>query len=270
MGPGIGEVAFLGTLQGASEFLPISSSGHLALAEILFNFQSAGLVFNVMLHAGTLLATLVVLRQRVGLAVVGGARGLFDPSILRDTAGGRDALVVLIASLPTALIGLGLEHTVERWTTSPLAVGLGFVATAAILISTRWARAGQHEVPTIVGAVLIGIAQGLAVVPGVSRSGSTIAMALWLGVRPDRAFELSMLMSVPAVLGAVLLEVRHVHPGGGALWAAVFGAAVAFAVGVVALLLLRRVVVRGHFALFALWVLPVAIATLAMAKAWPG
>jgi len=269
MGPGIGEVALLGALQGVSEFLPISSSGHLALAELLFSSPSGGLVLNTLLHVGTLLATLVVLRQRVGLAVSGGARSLVHPSQFRTTAGGRDALVVLVATLPTALIGLGFEHSVARWTTSPLALGLGFVATAAILVSTRWARAGQHEVPTLAGALLIGVVQGLAVVPGVSRSGSTIAMALWLGVRPDRAFELSMLLSVPAVLGAALLEAQHMHLGADPVFVAVFGAVVAFAFGVVALLVLRRVVVRGHFALFALWVLPVAIATLAMAKAWP-
>lgn len=270
MGPAFGEVVLLGALQGVSEFLPISSSGHLALAEILFNFQAAGLALNVMLHAGTLLATFLVLRQRVGLAVVGGVKALPHPSRFRATAGGRDALVVIVATLPTALIGLGLEHVVERWTRSPLAVGLGFFTTAAILISTRWIRPGQDEVPTIAGAVLIGIVQGLAVVPGVSRSGSTIAMALWLGVRPDRAFELSMLMSLPAVMGAVLVEARHMTAGSDGLWAALVGAIVAFGVGVVALLLLRRVVVRGHFSMFALWVLPLAVATLAMAKAWPG
>ncbi len=269
MGPGIGEVALLGTVQGASEFLPISSSGHLALAELLFDYKSTGLALNMMLHVGTLLAVLVVLRNRMGLAVTDGAKALFHPALFRTTAGGRDALFVLVASLPTAVLGLGLEPALERWARSPLAVGLGFFATAAMLVSTRWARPGQYEVPTLVGAAIIGIAQGLAVMPGVSRTCSTIAMALWLGVRPDRAFELSMLLSVPAVVGAALLESGHLQSGAGVLGPALLGAVVAFAVGVIALLLLRRVVVRGHFSLFALWVLPVAIATLAMAKAWP-
>lgn len=270
MAPGIGEVALLGTLHGVSEFLPISSSGHLALAELLFGFKSGGLLFDVMLQVGTLLATLVVLRQRVKLATVDGAGALLRPSQFRTTAGGRDALVVVVATLPTAIVGLGLQSAASRWTRSPLAVGLGLVVTAAILLSTRWARPGEDEVPTVLGALLIGIVQGLAVIPGMSRSGSTIALALWLGVRPDRAFELSMLMYVPVVLGSVVLESRHLVVSGGALPPALFGAAVALAAGVVALLALRRVVVRGHFSLFALWVLPVAIATLAMARAWPG
>ena len=222
-----------------------------------------------MLQVGTLLATLVVLRHRVGLAVIDGSKALVRPSRFQTTSGGRDALVVLVASLPTTLIGFGLEHAMRRWTHSPLAIGLGLLVTAAMLLSTRWVDTGNDEVPGLEGAALIGVAQGLAVLPGLSRSGSTIAMALWLGVRPDRAFELSMLMSLPAVLGAVLLEVPHVLPGDQVL-GALFGAMVAFAVGVVALLVLRRVVVRGHFSLFALWVLPVALATLALAKAWPG
>ncbi|MCB9578866.1 MAG: undecaprenyl-diphosphate phosphatase [Polyangiaceae bacterium] len=266
-----GQAALLGTLQGITEFLPVSSSGHLALAELLFDVEEGGLAFNVMLHAGTLLATLIMLRRRVAPAVVEGSRALVRPQRFRESAGGRDALVVLLASLPTAAIGLALRSAVEEFTKSPLAVGIGFCITAVLLLSTRWARAGEREVPTVVGAILIGIAQGIAVVPGISRSGSTIAAALWLGVRPDRAFELSMLMSLPAVAGAVLVEARHMGGGaGGEVGLAVFGAAVAFVVGLVALWLLRRMVIRGHFALFAVWVLPLAVATLALAKAWPG
>lgn len=270
MGPGIGEATLLGAVQGASEFLPVSSSGHLALTGILFGFKARGPALDVMSSVGTLLAILVVLRRRVGLAVSDGARALVHPSQFRRTSGGRDALVVILASLPTAIVGLALEPAVGRWATSPLALGLGFMATAAILVSTRWARSGQDEVPTVLGALLMGVAQGLAVIPGVSRSGSTIALALWLGVRPDRAFELGMLLSIPAVLGAIVLETRALPVAAGAFAIPLLGAIAAFGAGVVALLVLRRVVVRGYFSLFAVWVLPVAIATLAMAKAWPG
>jgi undecaprenyl-diphosphatase len=261
------EAALLGALQGVTEFLPVSSDGHLALAEMLFDVDQGGLTLNVMLHAGTLIATCIVLRRRVGAALLEGAHALRRPARLSETPGGRDALTVIVATIPTAVIGLGLRDLVETWTRSPLVVGLGFVMTAILLASTRWVRPGDDEMPGVLGAFLIGIAQGIAVLPGVSRSGSTITLALWLGVRPDRAFELSMLMSLPAVLGAVLLEVRHVTASGAG--AAALGAVVACGTGVAALLALRRVVVRGHFALFALWVLPVAIATLAMARAWP-
>jgi undecaprenyl-diphosphatase len=178
--------------------------------------------------------------------------------------------VVAVATLPTAAIGLLLRDPVERWTSSPLAVGLGFLLTTTALASTRWVEPGDDEGPTSSVALLLGIVQGLAVLPGVSRSGLTIAVALWAGVRPARAFELSMLISLPAIAGAVLLEVPALlgagfDPGLGAV-----GAGTAFAVGLLALWLLRGTVVRGHFPLFALWTLPLAIATLAMARAWPG
>jgi undecaprenyl-diphosphatase len=137
------------------------------------------------------------------------------------------------------------------------------------VLSTLWVPSGKREVPTYVGSVLIGVAQGLAVLPGFSRSGATIASALWLGVRPERAFELSFLMSLPAVFGAIALESRHAMHESFPVLPAVVGASVAFVTGVVALSLLRRVVISGRFALFALWTLPLGIATLAMAAVWP-
>lgn len=259
----------LGALQGITEFLPVSSDGHLALAQILFGVESGGLGLTVMLHTGTLVATAVVLRAELIPALREGARGLVHPASWRSTAGGRDALTVLVASLPTAAIGLALDQAVERWTESPLVVGLGFGFTTLVLASTRWARDGTATHPTLVGALLLGVAQGLAVLPGVSRSGSTIALAVWLGLRRESAFTLSMLMSLPAVLGAVLLKVPGLARSPGGLGPSVVGALVAGLVGVIALVLLRRVVVQGRFALFALWTLPLALATLAMALAWP-
>jgi undecaprenyl-diphosphatase len=263
------EAVLLGAIQGLTEFLPVSSDGHLALAEILFSAKSERLTFNVMLHAGTLLATLLVLRARVASAAVEGVRALARPARFKETPGGRDALVVILASLPTAAIGFGLRDLVERWTETPLVVGLGFLGTAALLISSRWAPRGTDDSPSMLGAVVLGLAQGLAVLPGLSRSGSTITVALWLGIKPERAYELSMLMSLPAVLGAILLEAPKALKAPEGMGLAAIGAAVAFAVGVVALVILRRALARGHFALFAIWVLPVALATLALARAWP-
>jgi undecaprenyl-diphosphatase len=265
----LGQAASLGAIQGLTEFLPVSSDGHLALAQILFGLEGSGLTMTVMLHAGTFLATLIVLWRRLGPAVFDGLRALRRPSRFSETQGGRDALVVILASIPTAVIGLGLRDLVEDWTSSPLVIGLGFAFTGTVLVTTRWVRPGDRDVPSMLGAIAIGVAQGLAVLPGVSRSGSTITLALWLGVRPERAFELSMLMSLPAVFGAVLLELPKLIAAGDGYGAAALGALVAFGVGLVALLLLRRIVMRGHFAWFALWVLPLALATLALARAWP-
>jgi undecaprenyl-diphosphatase len=262
------EAVLLGIVQGATEFLPISSDGHLALAEILFELKG-GLAFNVMLHAGTLTATLIVLWNEVSRAVGDGVRSLVRPSRFNETTGGRDALVVIVASVPTALIGLGLRDAVEHWTESPLAIGLGFLGTTAVLVLAHFAAHGEREQPTFRGALLIGVAQGLAVLPGLSRSGSTIAVALLLGVRPQRAFELSMLMSLPAIVGAIGLEARHLDLATFPVVSAAIGALTALATGVIALRLLRGVVDRGHFGWFAFWVGPLALATMAMGLAWP-
>ncbi len=268
MGP-FANATLLGLLQGLTEFLPVSSSGHLSLATLVFGIHEGGLTLNVMLHAGTLVATLLVLWQRIAPAAREGVLGLAQPRRFVSTHGGRDALVVLIASLPTAAIGLLMREPAEQATHSPAALGAGFLVTTAMLLSTRWIKAGEAASLSPWGALVVGAVQGLAVMPGLSRSGATIAVALWLGVRKDRAFELSMLMSIPAVLGAVLLEGSKITAETDALPGAVVGAAVAFVSGVAALVLLRRVVKQGRFAWFALWVGPLALATLAMAKAWP-
>jgi undecaprenyl-diphosphatase len=264
-----GDAILLGTVQGITEFLPISSDGHLALAELLFEMEEGSLTFNVMLHAGTLLATLIVLRERVARAAGAGITAIAAPSRFVTTSGGRDAATVFLASLPTALIGLVLRDSVEVWTRSPMVLGLGFVGTSAWVLSTYWVRPGRKEQPSLLGALLIGVAQGLAVLPGLSRSASTIASALWLGVRPDRAFELSFLMSLPAVSGAILLEARHALSQPASLSPALIGALVALVTGALALLALRHLIMRGRFVLFALWTVPIAIATLAMAAVWP-
>jgi undecaprenyl-diphosphatase len=266
----LGEAIVLGIVQGVTEFLPISSDGHLALAELLFELEQGGLTFNVMLHAGTLAATLLVLRQAVGRAVQAGVPALVRPARFKESTAGRDALVVLLASVPTAVIGLLFRDTVAVFTRSPLAIGLGFLGTTVMLLVAQFSPRGDREQPTITGALLVGVAQGLAVLPGLSRSGSTIAVLLWLGVRPERTFTLSMLISLPAVLGALLLESRHVatEPFPGV--AALVGALVAFGTGVFALVLLRRIVNLGRFGWFALWVGPLSLATIAMGQSWPG
>jgi undecaprenyl-diphosphatase len=194
---------------------------------------------------------------------------LVRPSSFAKTSGGRDALVVVLASIPTAVIGLLLRDPVERWTTNPLIIGLGFLGTTAMLLVAQFAPRGDREQPSVVGALLVGVAQGLAVLPGLSRSGSTIAVLLRLGVRPERAFTLSMLMSLPAIFGAVLLESRHAFSEPFDAGPALLGAIVSLGTGIFALELLRRIVNLGRFGWFALWVGPLALATIAMGQSWP-
>lgn len=262
-------VLFLGLVQGITEFLPISSDGHLALFSLLFEVKDSGLALTVLLHSGTLLATLLVLRARAFPALVDGLRALVKPSLFQSTPAGQDALFVLVASIPTAIIGLGLKSLVESATESPIWIGVGFLVTGAALVSTRFAAPGVLEHPSWKAALLVGFMQGWAVLPGVSRSGLTIATLLFLRAERRRAFELSMLMSLPAVLGALILELPDGLREINALGLAFAGAVVAFVSGIFALIFLRRVVSSGWFPWFALWVFPLGLATLAMARAWP-
>ena len=172
-------------------------------------------------------------------------------------------LAVVLASLPTAVLGLLLRDRVESLGRVPLAVGLALLASAAAVLSTRWAR-GDRRVPSVGQALVIGVAQGIAVLPGLSRSGSTIAVAMLLGLTGDASFRFSFLLSLPAVAGAVLLEAKDVTDLGALAGPGIVGALIAFAVGILALIGLREVVGRGQLSLFALYLIPLALLVLAL------
>jgi len=235
---------------------------------LVFGLDRGGASLDVMLRVGTLLATLLTVWPLVLAAVRDGAVGLLHPSRLSATSGGRDAIVVVLASVPTFLIALTMRPAVERLSLSPVVLGVGFLVTTILLISTRWAKAGEAPGLPAWGALLIGVVQGLALMPGVSRSAATIAVALWLGVRKDRAFELSLLASLlPA--SSLFFELPQLSSDMRRISTGIVGGAVAFVTGLLALIVLKKAVNQGRFAWFAFWVGPLALATLAMAKAWP-
>jgi undecaprenyl-diphosphatase len=264
----LSEAIVLGVIQGITEFLPISSDGHLALAQLLYGGE-ADLATTVLLHAGTVTATILVLRKRVFAALSEGLRGLRQPVLWKETQGGRDAIVVILATVPTGIVGLSLKSPVEAWSSSPAIIGVCLLGSAVAVASTWWAPKGERDTPTAMGAVLVGLAQGSAVLPGLSRSAMTIATLLWLSVRADRAFELSFLMSLPAIFGAILLEARHAFHGGSDPAVLLFGTFVSFVVGIGALVVLRFVLVKRVIWAFAIYLVPLAIATLAWSYARP-
>jgi undecaprenyl-diphosphatase len=262
------EALILGLVHGVTEFLPISSEGHLALLQMLWG-NEADPATSVFLHLGTLAAAVVVLRKRVSSALVEGLRGMVRPSLLKDTLGGRDAVAVGLATLPTAVVALGLRGSAEAWSSSPTLVGICFLISALAIGSTYWAPKGEEDTPTHWGAVLVGVAQGAAVLPGLSRTAVTLATLLWLGMRAERAFELSFLMLIPAILGALLLEAAHASPAGESALALVLGASVAFVVGLGALAMMRGAVTRRVVSGFAIYLVPLGLATLAWGYARP-
>ena len=255
---GLGTAMTLGAIQGVTEFLPVSSSGHIAVGALLFGIKDAPLSLSIVLHAGTLLATLMLFRSDLYALVIDFARGLRTPGEYLRSPSGRLAAAIVVATIPTAVIGLLLKESVEAWQSIPWIVGLCFLGSAAMVWTTR-RGGGTGDGPTLAHALVIGLAQGIAVLPGLSRSGTTIAVAMMLGMTGAASFRFSFLLSLPAVAGAVVLELSK--PGalasvGPAVWV---GGLVATAVGVMSLVVLRRLVDQGRFWAFAIYLVPLGV-----------
>ena len=241
-----GQAIVLGLVQGLTEFLPVSSSGHLVVAEAAVGLTTPGVVVEVMLHVATLLAVVIVYRSRLAELVVGCVRG--------QTAQWRMVGLLALASVPAAVVGLALQDFFERAFDSLLIVGIDFLVTGVVLWSTR--RVAQHaatDVPGVVAAGAIGIAQAAAILPGISRSGTTVATALWFRVRPERAAEFSFLMALPAIAGAAVLELPRLSTGAGGAGPGplAIGFVVALVSGVFAIRFLVALLRRGAFHRFA-------------------
>lgn len=263
----------LGALQGVTEFLPISSSGHLRLGQLLLGIKEPALLFDIILHVGTLLAVVAVLHRDIGRLVVGSLRGLRLLAAGERAAAWaipelRWAVFIVLATIPTGLLGVGLGHAFDAAINTPARVGAVLILNGLILFATRWAtaRAARPDAtPRELSwkvALLVGVVQGLAVLRGISRSGSTIAAALFAGVQREQAARFSFLLSIPAILGALVLELKPDVLAGGDIGLGTYGAGlvVSALTGVACLKLLLYVVQQRrlhHFAYYC-WALGLA------------
>ncbi len=253
-----GTAAALGLVQGLTEFLPVSSSGHVAIGAMFFGVTDLSLAMVIALHAGTLLATVAIFREDIRSLCSDGVGLVTSPRATLASKGGRMLVGLIAASGVTAAIGLSLENHVESWSRSPAAIGLALLLTAVALLSTRRHRGGSDALP-LWGYLLIGVAQGIAVAPGISRSGATIATAMLLGMSAAHAFRFSFLLSLPAIAGAVVLKLSdpavlsHIGIPG------LVGGGVALVTGVVALILLRRIISQGRLWTFAIYLIPLGL-----------
>jgi undecaprenyl-diphosphatase len=237
--------ALLGLVQGITEFLPISSDGHLVMVEELLGVHQEGIVFEVAVHVATLISVLIFFRGRI-LALLRGA-----------LAGSADAWAyagkLALATLPAVVAGLTALDFFEGLFEMPWTAGAGLLFTGACLWTTRRTQpAARAPEPTWLQALLIGCAQVLAIAPGISRSGTTVATALALGVAPLAAAEFSFLMAIPAIVGAALLQALRSEPPTPELWRALgVGGAIACVAGIGALAIFVRVLRAGTFHRFA-------------------
>ena len=249
---------FLGLLQGLTEFLPVSSSGHLALARQLFAVKDASMSYDILLHFATMLATLLYFGSDIFRLLREWCAGFDSPSA-RTSEGWVFGWATIAGTIVTAAIALPLKPVVERMGAIPWAVGAGLLFTSALL----WT--GSRSTPpndvqerrlSISRGIFIGAVQGVAVLPGISRSGSTIIAGMRTGLSAPSAFRFSFLLSLPAIFCATLLEVRGLLKMTGVAslpqgW--VVGLCAAFISGFFSLVFLRRMVSAGKWRPFALY-----------------
>jgi len=269
------QAIFLGALQGATEFLPVSSSAHLVAGQAFLHVESSPLAVGVALHFGTLLAILAVLwRSVLGLArdfFVGSARllaGSGVASALERAPLFPVAVAIIIGTVPAGAAGVLLEGTIERAFSSPAVAGACLMVTGLVLVASRFAPAARVDRVGPGRGLVIGLAQALALLPGISRSGITIVAGYFVGLERGTAAKFSFLLAAPAIAGAATFELWH---GLGAAGEAprveagplVLGVLSSAAVGAACLLVLLRLVERGRLHWFAAYCLPAGALMLA-------
>lgn len=258
------EALILGLIQGLTEYLPVSSSGHLAIGSALFGIQGEeNLAFTIVVHVATVLSTLVVLWKEIDWLL----RGLFKFELNSET---RYLINILISMIPIGIVGVFFKDQVEEiFGSGLLIVGCMLLVTAALLTFSYYAKPRQKENISMKDAFIIGLAQACAVLPGLSRSGSTIATGLLLGDNKAKLAQFSFLMVIPPILGEALLDALKMLKGenfGGGLstLSLVVGFLAAFVSGCLACKWMIHIVKKGKLVYFAIYCAIVGAVTVAL------
>jgi len=256
----------LGFIQGITEWLPISSTGHLRIAEHYFGLAVPAL-FDVILHVGTLIVTLVYFRKDI-LKVL---RALAKLDFTSED--GLLIPLIIIGTIPTVVIGFlyGYGNELDTALSTVLALGIGFLVSGVVLYLSKFGRESKLGI-TYVDALIIGIMQGLAVIPSISRSGFTIAAALLLGIKREKAFKFSFLLSIPSILGALGLTLyqqeAELATAGVGLVEVLAGVLVSIFVSFIALKFLWRIIAGKKFYLFAFYCFVLGAVLVALNFVW--
>jgi undecaprenyl-diphosphatase len=239
------EALLLGLLQGLTEFLPVSSSGHLVIVQqLLPNFSQPGLIFDTVIHAGTTLAVLFYFREKI-------------LKISREYI-----LLLIIGTIPAVIVGVLFSDFIEGLFNSVIVVGVALIITAVLNYFTDKADARREKIGRI-DALIVGVFQSIAIVPGISRSGSTIFAGTSMGLTRSKAAEFSFLMSVPAIIGANFWEIyKHGINGGLSVWIYTVGFLAAFISGIFAIGIVLRALGGKNFKFFALYCAIIGLVSL--------
>jgi len=250
----------LGIVQGVTEFLPVSSSGHLVLGQHLFGIKEPEIFFDVMLHLGTLGAVCVVFRRDIWSLIKEFfylLKILFNKSALAAAWQERPSfkllVLILAGTIPTGIIGIVFKDTFESMFASTLTVGIALLVTGSILFLTGRIKQGTRDITGFraVDALIIGLVQGMAIIPGISRSGSTISAGLFLKLDRELTARFSFLLSIPAILAAVALQVKDAGQSTFSPLELSLGFLAALISGFLALMLLLKIVRSGRLHVFA-------------------
>ena len=235
------QALILGLLQGLTEFLPVSSSGHLVIAQSLFHLSTPPVVFDILLHLATALAIIVVLWKQL-------------ISLKPKTIG-----YILLATIPAGIVGVALNSSIETLFSSVKLVSLALLFTSGLLfLSQKYFNKANNSTITWKNSLIIGLFQAVAIIPGVSRSGSTISAGIFSRLKPKTAFTFSFLLALPAIFGAAILQLKDLKTFSFGT-VDLIGFLAAFFSGLLALKLLRGFVSRGKFTPFSWYCLALGI-----------
>ena len=246
------DAILLGIVQGLTEFLPVSSSGHLVLVQEFLHIPEAGLAFDLVLHLGTLIAVLIFFRATVWR--------LIQAAFGKGTAEDRKMIVwLIIGTIPAAVIGVLFEDFFEEAFGSPVSTSWELIITGAILLATRFIRHGDRPI-SFMPSLWMGIGQAISIMPGISRSGTTIAAGMYVGVKPSIAAEFSFLLSIPVIAGAILLKSREIAGIPASLYGPyAAGLIVSLVLGLLSVYVVLATVKRGKFDYFAYYCFAVGL-----------
>lgn len=259
------ETAVLGAIQGLTEWLPISSTGHLKVAEHFLHFLGTqdSLLFEFMLHIGTLLVVLFFFREDI--------KKIFAALVRLDfkTEHGKLLPLIIVGTIPAVVVGVLLKEPVEQAFQNLLPIAVAFVVFGLVLYLSKTGKEEKDSIDYLT-AVIVGVAEGLAIIPGVSRSGATIAIALLLGIKREKAFKFSFLLSIPAIIGAIGYTAYKDYgtlATAGLGWTEILvGVVAAMIVGYLTIKLLWKILTKKKFHFFALycWLFGIALIALSL------
>ena len=243
----------LGLIQGLTEFLPISSSGHLVLGQYLLGVKAPGVMFELVVHFGTLMSVLIYFRKKVFTLV----KSVYTPSLRMERL---LVFYIILGTIPAVIIGLTFKGPIERAFASPWIAAVFLIFTGIVLLLTSPFDKGIKRI-NVTRSIIVGFAQALAILPGISRSGMTIAAALFSGVKPMEAAEYSFLLSIPVIIGAIVYQANNIIAvENGLLGHYIVGAAIAFLTGLFAVYILLDLIKKGKFKYFGIYCLVVGMA----------